>query len=557
MSKHRKMLTALAVSCVVLLGAGFSLAEPFISSADYSTFSDAVAAASGKTLVIARPETLDQSATVPSDVHLMFFKGGKIEKASTYTLTINGPVTAPYIQIFSSFSPGEVTFSPQSVEEVYPQWWGTEGSDDSAAIQCAIDSGCSHVHLPRGGYGLYSALNLTNRGNKRLIFSGDGYSEGKVGTWFDLYAGIALDCIGSGNLTLRDFSIYSESGLPYVGILYGPSTVHQSVGSNNLVNVLIQMSNPSANDSNGVAAVYNCGAGQFYARHLYITTDNAMVLTGDNIFNVSSPYATIQTTGEPLSNVTIDGTSTLRSWEGASIIIDNATQIKIPNAYLSGKGEAVNPFGYITKITGTKPCSEIFITGHKERHGGYVYVDNVPVQGLYLEGTGIDIEFIYPLVTVAGENGSITDGKIAICHMEYPNSYHGDPPPPDSIVIEALGSGGGIRNLTIQLYDYQIINVPTRDFSGNIILADQPIADAYQSITVDPNASYVLVATNGVEIVGITEMVTSCQSAINAGYGLAADLNKDCHVNLQDIALLAIDWLKCNNPEDSNCVSPF
>jgi len=35
------------------------------------------------------------------------------------------------------------------------------------------------------------------------------------------------------------------------------------------------------------------------------------------------------------------------------------------------------------------------------------------------------------------------------------------------------------------------------------------------------------------------------------------DLNQDCYVNLEDFALLAAKWLKCNDPENENCTWPI
>jgi len=38
---------------------------------------------------------------------------------------------------------------------------------------------------------------------------------------------------------------------------------------------------------------------------------------------------------------------------------------------------------------------------------------------------------------------------------------------------------------------------------------------------------------------------------------MKADLNQDCFVNLADLALLAGDWLTCNDPQGPNCTPPF
>lgn len=46
---------------------------------------------------------------------------------------------------------------------------------------------------------------------------------------------------------------------------------------------------------------------------------------------------------------------------------------------------------------------------------------------------------------------------------------------------------------------------------------------------------------------------SNCSQVAAAGVTLAADLNKDCEINFADFALIAQNWLKCNNPEDADC----
>jgi hypothetical protein len=45
----------------------------------------------------------------------------------------------------------------------------------------------------------------------------------------------------------------------------------------------------------------------------------------------------------------------------------------------------------------------------------------------------------------------------------------------------------------------------------------------------------------------------NCQEYIDCGYGLPADLNRDCKINFDDFAIFASNWLKCNDPRDPNC----
>ena len=46
---------------------------------------------------------------------------------------------------------------------------------------------------------------------------------------------------------------------------------------------------------------------------------------------------------------------------------------------------------------------------------------------------------------------------------------------------------------------------------------------------------------------------TNCAEVFAKGFGNPMDLNQDCYVDLQDYALLAANWLFCNNPADEEC----
>ncbi len=49
-------------------------------------------------------------------------------------------------------------------------------------------------------------------------------------------------------------------------------------------------------------------------------------------------------------------------------------------------------------------------------------------------------------------------------------------------------------------------------------------------------------------------VLDSCQKVRDAGYTLAADFNGDCYITIDDIALMAADWLLCNDPEEVDCI---
>src|SRR3990172_1886536 len=92
------------------------------------------------TLLVEAPETLTASLLIPASINLNFANGGSIVSASTYTVTINGYLDAAPNKIFTDFSAGEVNFGVGAVKEVYPEWWGVDGTNDEEEINFAVKS---------------------------------------------------------------------------------------------------------------------------------------------------------------------------------------------------------------------------------------------------------------------------------------------------------------------------------------------------------------------------------------------------------------------------------
>jgi hypothetical protein len=63
----------------------------------------------------------------------------------------------------------------------------------------------------------------------------------------------------------------------------------------------------------------------------------------------------------------------------------------------------------------------------------------------------------------------------------------------------------------------------------------------------------------GEDTVVITTTTPTCADVIAAGLIQKTDLNKDCYVNIQDLAIMLQNWTKCNDPEslNVNCIWPF
>lgn len=109
-------------------------------SSTYASINAAVTAIGGTeaTLIVSSAETLTGNITFPATLTLKIQKGGSIVKASSYTVTIRGPFEAGRYQVFSGFSDGDITFSAESVEEVYPEWWQVNTTPGSTEMGGAI-----------------------------------------------------------------------------------------------------------------------------------------------------------------------------------------------------------------------------------------------------------------------------------------------------------------------------------------------------------------------------------------------------------------------------------
>ena len=44
-----------------------------------------------------------------------------------------------------------------------------------------------------------------------------------------------------------------------------------------------------------------------------------------------------------------------------------------------------------------------------------------------------------------------------------------------------------------------------------------------------------------------------CYGVCQSGFGMEADLNHDCYIDIMDLIEFAHDWLRCNNPNDTGC----
>jgi len=153
-----------------------SSSPPTIDVSDYGNLSTAIEAigAAQTTLVISTPQILTENTTIPPNIGLVIQNGGTITKNSLYTLALNGPFEAGLYQVFVGFSPGDVSFGPGSAKEVFPEWWGIDGTTDDVAINAAITALSSSripLRLSARTYTLASGINIT-KGGVKIIGAG-------------------------------------------------------------------------------------------------------------------------------------------------------------------------------------------------------------------------------------------------------------------------------------------------------------------------------------------------------------------------------------------------
>lgn len=75
----------------------------------------------------------------------------------------------------------------------------------------------------------------------------------------------------------------------------------------------------------------------------------------------------------------------------------------------------------------------------------------------------------------------------------------------------------------------------------------------HSSECIDPEQSPFLLGSNVKPFIQVRFSPESCSEAQTLGYGVSADLNKDCKVNLDDLAGFVGKWLNCNNPVNPDC----
>jgi hypothetical protein len=175
------------------------------------------------TVLVERDTTVSADLTLGSNINLMIINGAQISIASTKTLTIYSPanITASANQqIFT----GDGTAAFTAGGEVYPEWWGIDGTADQTEINKAIVSMSSTHGVVKLGVKNYSIT------GQILVYTGtvingstqdvsSGTLSTTISSTYDGYAiAVASTAAETYSVALKDFKIILNStGLTAMG----------------------------------------------------------------------------------------------------------------------------------------------------------------------------------------------------------------------------------------------------------------------------------------------------------------------------------------------------
>lgn len=373
---------------------GFTTITSCTGIDDSTAINALVMAAKGGMVVIMPGETCAANdITIPN---LRIMKGGLLKPVTSHSVTISGVFDAGPYQVFTGS--GTVLFAPGAVDTVYANWFGNCATELGAPLNKAIRSIATiggHIQLPSGPLTQTVSVNLTNIHNQSIKISGS-----LRGTIINAQlTGVAFDCTGSQFLEFRDFTISGNGSItPAVGFLFARNSTHDSAGRNHMYNV-------GTMGYFRVAALYNYASEEFRAYDYYFTNSTngkpVVVVTRDNVANVASAYATIDSgsqstldihfVGGAINNYATSGDSDCVLIRGASgigftnaLFVNNArafvhidaatysaTNIDFKNITFDGNGTATYGF---------------YVTGSKEI--AYLGVDNLLDYGIKAPGKG-------------------------------------------------------------------------------------------------------------------------------------------------------------------------
>jgi hypothetical protein len=203
--------------------------------------------------------------TIPAGMHLKMAKDAVMELQPGKTLSIKGTFEAPLRQCFSLT--GQVVFGA-SEARVQPQWWGAKGdgvTDDTAAINAAIASGCRELFFPAGTYLVKKGKNLTAIGlRSNLVISGAG--KGSIlknhadvsGSIFWSMIGVASNKSPVENILIENIAINGNVETVYDKAKQHRHGIHFTSPNSTISNIIIRKVYVENTGGDGIIIGKNC-----------------------------------------------------------------------------------------------------------------------------------------------------------------------------------------------------------------------------------------------------------------------------------------------------------
>jgi len=204
----------------------------FHQLSEYADLATAVAtiAATETTLYIDADDTMGANVTIPATLTVIGMNGHSITTtgftltsngrlvasiglfAGTGAVVINGPFEAGVYQVFSGTD--TVTFGEDACTEIYPEWWGVDGTADNVQIQQAIESasglnGATIKLLPKD----YNTVATITVNRDRINILGSGEHATRI-VFAPTAADVCMEWDEGGTMisqcTIRDLTFYTN-----------------------------------------------------------------------------------------------------------------------------------------------------------------------------------------------------------------------------------------------------------------------------------------------------------------------------------------------------------
>ena len=173
----------------------------------------------------------------------------------------------------------------------------------------------------------------------------------------------------------------------------------------------------------------------------------------------------------------------------------------------------------------------------------------------YLHKNGVPCGII-----ISPQKGSGTPNSTTVCELALMTAN--DVAARDPHSYELYGSNDTIASETGDwtliasgaIVDFENGTWPRKTINSTLIQFDNSAEYLHYKVMLPTNGGddYVQIAE-----IELLDNVFDCERVRRNGLLMASDINEDCQVDLTDFVLLAMNWLRCNDPADPACEDPF